>query len=424
MTRTRILGVVFALAACGDAPGTRSTDGSSGSTAEAGSTTASSDGGASSESSGGGTTSPRATGSSGSSGADSSETSTGAGPLEVTPWEWALPPGFPQPVVPQSNPMTVEGVELGRHLFFDTRLSVDGTYACSSCHDPESAFTDGLAMAEGVTGQIHTRGSMSLANVAYAGTLAWANPELLDLETHALVPMFGTEPVEMGLIDEDDLVSRIASEPVYDELFAAAYPTDADPITLAHVTQALASFQRSLISGRAPFDRWFFEGDEEAISEAAKRGWDLFNVPGECTYCHFGFNFSNASYFEGMPQRPLEFHNTALYNEDGQGGYPAGNEGLYAFSGEDADMGKFKSPTLRNIAVTAPYMHDGSIATLEEMLEHYSVGGRVESPNADHRMRTFTLKDDEVADLIAFFESLTDDAFLTNPAHADPWVGR
>lgn len=408
------------LAACGEGPSAAATDESTSST---GQTTTTPDGSPGSSTSRGGAESSSSRASTGGPTADESgDSSSGEGPAEVTPWDWALPPGFPQPVVPDENPMTVEGVELGRHLFFDTRLSVDGTYACSSCHEPSKAFTDGLPMAEGVTGQVHTRGSMSLANVAYAGTLAWANPELLDLETHALVPMFGTEPVEMGLVDEIDLVARIVVEPVYEELFAAAYPGDPDPVTLEHVTQSLASFQRSLISGRAPFDRWFFEGDEDAVSDAVKRGWDLFNVPGECTYCHFGFNFSNASYFEGMPQRPLEFHNTALYNEDGAGAYPAGNEGLYAFSGDAADMGKFKSPTLRNIAVTAPYMHDGSIATLEEMLEHYAMGGRVESPNADHRMRTFTLKDDEIADLIAFFESLTDDAFLANPAHTDPWA--
>lgn len=419
MKRTSTLCLSLALAACGEGPASSPTDEPTVSTGQAASTT---DAPPESSTSSGGAASSTSEAGTGSTSAESGDSGSGERPGEVTPWDWALPPGFPQPVIPEGNPMTVEGVELGRHLFFDTRLSVDGSYACSSCHDPSTAFTDGLGTAQGVTGEVHTRGSMSLANVAYAGTLAWANPELLDLETHALVPMFGTEPVEMGLVDEADLVARIVAEPRYDDLFAAAYPEDAEPMTLEHVTQALASFQRSLISGRAPFDRWFFEGQEDAVSEAVKRGWDLFNVPGECTYCHFGFNFSNASYFEGMPERPMEFHNTALFNEDGEGAYPVGNEGLFNFSGEPADMGKFKSPTLRNIAVTAPYMHDGSIATLEEMLEHYATGGRVDSPNADHRMRTFTLKADEVADLVAFFESLTDDAFLANPAHADPWA--
>lgn len=349
--------------------------------------------------------------------------STGEGPTDaVTPWTWELPPGFPMPVVPEDNPMTVEGVELGRHLFYDTRLSVDGTYACSTCHDPAKAFTDGRAQAIGVTGQQHHRGAMSLANVAYASTLAWADPDLVDLETHASVPLFGTDPVEMGLTGEADLVARIEAEPRYPALFAAAYPDDPEPITLEHATMAIASFERSLISGRSPFDRWFFEGDEDAVSEAAKRGWELFNVPGECTYCHFGFDFSTASYFEGMPERPMEFRNTALYDLDGEGAYPQGNEGLYRFTGDPADMGRFKPPTLRNIAVTAPYMHDGSVATLQEMLVDYSHGGRTDSPLADPQMRVFDLKDGEIADLVAFLESLTDEAFLNDPRHADPWV--
>lgn len=414
MTRARILllcSVGFAAGGCGDAAGDERPEQSSSSTG-AGESSGSSTGDPVPETTGGA--------SSGTEG-DAGESSTGEPAQPATPWDWELPPGFPTPVVPESNPMTVEGVELGRHLFYDPRLSVDGTVSCSTCHDPALAFTDGKAVGEGATGELHTRGAMSLVNIAYAGTLAWANPELTDLESHALVPMFGTEPVEMGLVDEADLVARIEAEPKYAELFAAAYPGEPQPVTLEHATAALASFQRSLISGRAPFDRWFYDGDEDAVSDAVKRGWDLFNVPGECTYCHFGFNFSNSSYYEELPERPFEFHNTALYDLDGAGAYPEGNEGLYAFTGEAADMGKFKAPTLRNIALTAPYMHDGSIATLEEMLEHYATGGRTDSTLADHRMRTFTLKPAEVADLVAFFESLTDDAFLADSSHGNPW---
>lgn len=350
------------------------------------------------------------------------ESSSSGDAVAVTPWTWELPQGFPMPEVPSANPMTVEGVELGRHLFFDTRLSVDGTYACSTCHDPALAFTDGRDRSEGVTGELHPRSSMSLANVGYAATLAWGNPELLDLETHALGPIFGTDPVEMGLADEADLVAKLEDEPRYAELFAAAYPDDPAPINLDNTTKAIASFQRSIVSGNAPFDRWFYGGDEDAVSDAVKRGWDLFNFPGECTYCHFSFNFSDSTYFDGVGDRPLEFHNTGLYNEDGEGAYPPGNEGLFNFTNEPADMGRFKSPTLRNIAVTAPYMHDGSIETLEEVVEHYAVGGRVDTPHADFQMKTFTLRPDETADLVAFMEALTDEEFLNNPRLQDPWA--
>ncbi len=349
--------------------------------------------------------------------------SSGAPAAEVTPWTWNLPSGFPMPEVPGDNPMTVEGVELGRHLFYDVRLSADESTSCGTCHEPALAFTDGRGQAEGLDGAIHPRGSMSLANVAYASTLAWGEPDLLDLETHALAPIFGTEPiVEMGLEDEAELVARLEAEPRYAELFAAAYPDDAMPISLENTTKALASFQRTLISGNAPFDRWFFDGDESAVSDSVKRGWDLFNFPGECTYCHFSFNFTDATYFVDVGPRPVEFHNTGLYNVDGEGSYPEGNEGLFNVTGKPEDMGKFKSPTLRNIAVTAPYMHDGSIETLEEVIEHYGAGGRADTPHADFQMTQFNLKPDEMADLVAFMEALTDESFLSNPDFTNPWA--
>lgn len=342
-------------------------------------------------------------------------------PPPAEPWVWTLPPGFPEPFVPPDNPMSKAKVELGRHLFYDERLSVDGTYACATCHQQALAFTDGLARSEGATGQLHPRGSMTLVNVAYASSLAWADPTLIELETHALGPMFGDSPVELGLVDEADTISRIAGDPTYEDLFTAAYPDQADPLTLDNIVKALASFQRTIIAGRSPFDRFFFDGDQSAISDAAKRGWEAFNFPGECTYCHFNFAFSDSTYFAALPERTLAFHNTGLYNVDGHGGYPAGNEGLFNFTGDPADMGKFKSPTLRYIALTAPYMHDGSIETLEGVLEHYAQGGRAQTPRSDPQMKTFELTPRMVEDFIAFFESLTDDALLTDPAFANPW---
>ncbi|MCH9686580.1 MAG: di-heme enzyme [Deltaproteobacteria bacterium] len=366
-----------------------------------------------------------------SSGDDPGRTPTDE-PPEPEEWVWDLPTGFPVPAVPEDNPMSAAKVELGRHLFYDERLSVNGTTSCASCHRQELAFTDGGAVSTGATGDQTSRGSMSLANVAYASTLGWGNPTLLSLEAHALLPLFGNDPIEMGLLDEADIVGKIADDPIYVDLFEDAYPNEAQPITLAHASGSIASFQRTLISGRSPFDRWFYDSDESAISESAKRGYNLFHVRGECFYCHFSFNFSDATYFESLPELTTPFHNIGLYNIDGEGAYPQGNTGVHAFTGAPEDMGRFKSPTLRNIVVTGPYMHDGSIETLPEVLEHYGAGGRTiaEGPHAgvgadnpfkDPLMVTFELQDHELVDMMAWFESLTDEEFLTNPAFSNPW---
>jgi cytochrome c peroxidase len=352
----------------------------------------------------------------------SGDEATGAPVEPDEPWTWRLPNGYPEPWVPEDNPMSFAKVELGRHLFYDTRLSKDGTVSCATCHQQALAFTDGEAHAVGVTGQAHPRGSMSLVDIAYTSALGWADPGLVRLEDQVAIPMFGTHPVEMGLVDEADALARLADEPVYDELFAAAFPDDASPRTMANLAKAIAAFERSIVSRATPFDRWFFDGDQTAVSDAVKRGWELFNFPGQCTYCHFNFYFSDSTHFDALPERTIEHHNTALYDLDGNGMCPPGSEGLFAHTGDPADMGKFRSPTLRNIAVTGPYMHDGSLATLDEVLDHYGNGGRTRSPLVDPLMKRFTLTEDERADFIAFLESLTDTELLTDPALGDPWA--
>ena len=354
-----------------------------------------------------------------------------------TPYVWDLPAGFPTPKTPADNPITVEKVELGRYLFFDRRLSANRTYSCASCHDPARAFTDGRGQAVGATGERHPRGSMSLANVAYSPVLTWANPTQTRLETQALVPMFGETPVELGLSGlEGELMTRLRAEPIYARLFPRAFPADADPFTLADVTRALASFERTIISGRSPYDRYRSGEDEHAISDSAKRGEELFyGEETECFHCHGGFNFTQTVDFVGKEFAEIEFHNTGLYNLDGRGAYPATNQGVLAITNHAGDMGKFKAPTLRNIAVTAPYMHDGSIATLDGVLDHYAAGGRTitdgpfagigsANPFKSGFVRGFTLSPQQRADLIAFLTSLTDDAFLHDPRFQDPWPAR
>ncbi|MDF3071938.1 MAG: Methylamine utilization protein mauG, partial [Polyangiaceae bacterium] len=298
-------------------------------------------------------------------------------PAPVDLYDWQLPKGFPKPAVPADNPMTADKVELGRHLFYDQRLSDNSEQSCASCHQQELAFTDGLARAVGSTGELHPRGSMSLGNVAYASTLTWANPLFRDLERQALVPIFSDAPVELGLREQSELVERLAEVDAYQELFAKAFPEQPSPITANNAMKALASFQRTMITGNSPFDRYQYRSDESAMSEAALRGLALFSGERlECFHCHVGFNLSDHTNYAGKAFFAQPFHNTGLYNLDDLGAFPEPNRGVFEISGEPRDMGRFKAPSLRNVAVTAPYMHDGSIATLSEVLDHYAAGGR------------------------------------------------
>jgi len=345
---------------------------------------------------------------------------------------FGLPPGFPRPKTPEDNPVTPAKVELGRHLFYDKRLSGNGTQSCASCHQQRLAFTDGRTLAVGSTGQTHPRQAMSLVNVAYSPVLTWANPNLRRLESQALVPLFGEHPVEMGLpTSEPRLVAQLSADPVYVRLFRAAFPLDS--IDILHITMALASFERTIISGRSPYDRYRFQHQDDAISASAKRGEELFSSERlECFHCHGGFNFTGTVDYAGKSAPEIEFHNTGLYNLAGAISYPPGNTGLYEFTRDTADVGKFKAPTLRNIEVTAPYFHDGSARTLDDVITHYEKGGRritsgplagngADNPNRSEFIKPFHLSKQERADLIAFLLSLTDKSLLTDERFSDPW---
>jgi cytochrome c peroxidase len=290
---------------------------------------------------------------------------------------WDLPAGFPAPPVPANNPMTAEKVEVGRYLFYDTRLSVNQTISCASCHLQALAFSDGRSLSPGATGELTTRNSMALVNVAYNATYTWANPNLVVLERQIVIPMFGEHPIEMGITGhEDEIMQRFRQDRRYQTLFAAAFPSDADPFSFGNINLALASFVRTLISGNSPYDR-YLQGDQDALSEPAKRGMDLFFSEGlECHHCHTGFNLTLSTQIANSTFVERPFFNTGLYNLNGTGGYPIGNTGIHEITNKAEDMGKFRPPTLRNIALTAPYMHDGSIPTLEEVIRVYMDGGR------------------------------------------------
>ncbi len=350
-------------------------------------------------------------------------------------FDFRLPQGFPRPSVPSNNAMSAEKVELGRYLFYDKRMSANGKESCGICHRQELAFTDGRARAEGTTGQLHPRSSMSLVNVAYVPLLTWANPTLDSLEEQALTPMLGEEPIELGLKGrEQDFPKTVRRDPVYQHLFPQAFPKThgdtGDVYTLENVTKAIATFERTIVSMRSPYDRYRWGGDASAISEAAKRGELIFSSGerGGCFQCHGGWNFSAVRY-EGS-KKPKESQSGG--EDDPRGGffntgvstYQAPNRGLFERTQKPEDVGKFRAPTLRNIALTAPYMHDGSLATLEEVVDHYAAGGKMDHPNKSRVLRPFKLTDNDKRDLIEFLRSLTDGELLRDPRWSDPWPSR
>lgn len=350
------------------------------------------------------------------------------------PYDWHLAEGYPAPQVPLDNPMSAAKVELGRWLFYDTRLSGNTTMSCATCHIQSLAFTDGKSNSIGSTGARHPRSSMSLVNVAYASRLTWANPLLDRLEDQALTPLFGDNPVEMGLAGRDtEVAALLKSEPNYQRLTEIAFPDDEDPYSVLNAIRAIAAFVRSIVSFDSAYDD-YLAGDANALSPAADRGMTLFfSERLECFHCHGGFNFTDSTTHANTSVERIGFHNTGLYNLDAAGAYPEDNTGLFDMTGQVRDMGRFKAPSLRNIALTKPYMHDGSIATLQDVLDHYSRGGRLTetgenagdgrlSPFKSEFIDGFELSESERADLIEFLESLSDKSVLTDKRWSNPFA--
>lgn len=324
-------------------------------------------------------------------------------------YAWQLPRGFPEPLVPADNPMSAEKVELGRRLFYDRRLSGNGSQACASCHQQRLAFSDGRARAVGSTGEAHPRGAMSLTNVAYNASFTWTARGIPSLERQLLMPLLARRPVELGLAGAARRLERLlAGDAAFSERFARAYPGEPRAVRMANVGKAIASFERTLISGDSPYDRLLFLDDRQALSPAAKRGMELFFSPRlACSQCHAGFNLSGPVVFAGSPRAAPAFHNTNLSG---------------ARSGRRREAERFRAPTLRNVAVTAPYMHDGSLATLGEVVDHYAAGGRARPPHPERSplLAGFTLAPGEREALVAFLESLTDREFLARPRLGPP----
>lgn len=324
-----------------------------------------------------------------------------------TPYQWALPKGIPEPIVPADNPMTVEGVALGETLFFDTQLSGNGTQSCASCHDPSRAFSDPRSFSVGSTGELTKRHSMALVNVAYNTSFTWAHSGLTSIEQQLLIPLFGEAPIEMGArLDDIELSSRLNTK-AYRAQFKAAFG-DATP-TWDRVVKALSSYVRSLVSFDSPFDRYAYQGEDNALSEQAIDGLNLFfSERMECFHCHGGLNFTQSSKHENQQITLTPFHHTGLVDDD------AGDLGLYEFTLKQEDKGHFRAPTLRNIALTAPYMHDGSINTLADVIDFYAAGGRAKAANHPRKspfVPGFNITEEEKQALVAFLQSLTGEAF-------------
>jgi cytochrome c peroxidase len=296
-------------------------------------------------------------------------------------FEWRLPRGFPEPAVPQDNPMSAAKVALGARLFADRRLSVTGDYSCESCHSPSRAFTDGRALSRGATGETLPLNAPTLLNAAYNASLGWRDPEVRTLEQQMRGPLF--DPRELGLAGrETEVVELLARDSALAAEFAAAFPADPAPVSMDNVIRAIAAYERTLLSANSAFDRYVFRGDHAALDESQKRGMALFfSARTGCAGCHAGINFAGE-----------------WIDRDHPGAKPA-----FADTGTG---GKMRVPTLRNLARTAPYMHDGRFARLDEVLRHYE---KLAAESADARLARAPLTTEEQDALRDFLVSLDDD---------------
>lgn len=289
----------------------------------------------------------------------------------------------PDLYIPRHTPITDEKIFLGKRLFFDKNLSKDKSISCATCHDPVQGFSNGVAVAKGVAGAIGTRNVPSIINRGLGRTQFW-DGRAETLESQALGPLLN--PDEMAM-DENLILERLRADKVYQNLFQQAFNTEP---TLDNMLQAIAAFERTLLSGATAFDRYEWNGEKTALSKSAIRGIALFRGKARCSTCHIGTNFTDE-----------KFHNIGAGDGIGQN-----DPGRAAVTKKSEDHGKFKTPTLRNITRTAPYMHDGSLKTLEEVIAFYDRGGRL-NPNLDKEIKPLQLTKVEKVDLLEFLKSLT-----------------
>ena len=281
--------------------------------------------------------------------------------------------------VPENNPLTGEKIELGKQLYFDKRLSRDNSVSCASCHDPQKGWSNGERFAEGIRGQVGGRSAPTIVNAGYQYFQFW-DGRAQHVEGQALGPI--QNPIEMDLT-LPELVEKLNKIPGYQEQFRKVFGTD---VTSDNIAKAIGAFERTVLSGNTPYDR-FKAGDAGALSEAAQRGMKVFFNTAHCSACHSGPNFSDDA-----------FHNIGVGIKDEKP-----DLGRYVISKLEGDKGSFKTPTLREIARTAPYMHDGRLTTLEDVIDHYDKGG-IDNPQLDEEIYPLGLEPQQKADLITFLK--------------------
>ncbi len=331
-------------------------------------------------------------------------------PFSPTPRTVQVPVDFPKLEIPSDNPLTEEGIALGRRLFYDNRLSADSSMSCASCHLPEFGFTDGNAFSLGVDGLFGKRSSMSLANIGFAFHGLFWDGRAAALEDQALLPV--EDPLELHE-DWARVVNKLIRSSEYPTWFRQAFGiNDKREITRELAVKAIAQFERTLISANSRYDALFIRF-EDFPTEEEQLGYDLFfdfepAVPdAECGHCHGSALLTTNNYFNNAID---SVGSLTEFSDLGRG----------KVTGNYLDNGRFRAPTLRNIALTAPYMHDGRFQTLEEVIEHYNSGGHV-TENYDANMHPLGLNQKQKQALIALLHTMTDTSFVQNPSFQDPW---
>ncbi|WP_305906643.1 cytochrome c peroxidase [Methylomarinum sp. Ch1-1] len=348
--------------------------------------------------------------------------------------------GLPPVPIPTDNPQSAEKIALGDKLYHDRRFSADGNVSCATCHAEEKAFTDGLPVSTGHHGLQGTRNAPTVLNAAFYTSQFWDGREP-DLESQSKQPFIN--PVEGGLKNHQPILQIVRSDPDYKAAFVSVFGVGGEQLTMDHVAKAIASFERTLVSGDSPFDRYYFNNDNSALSEAQVRGFQLFIGQGRCVSCHTieqdralftDSRFHNIGIGINSIQQDVPRLATAFLEAKNQGeevdtmvltNRKSSELGRFAVTDRLSEMGAFKTPTLRNVALTAPYMHDGSLKTLKEVVIHYNNGGVTPAGakvNAflSGGIRPLNLTDAQIDDLVAFLQALTSPQIAQQTKSATP----